>query len=126
MMTEDQIKAFLAGGGRGDSTVKKVRFPSLEPLRGISQLKTSFTHLEDIQVEIGVELGEAILKVRELLALSEGSVIKLNKTVGDAVEVSVNENRFARGEVIIVNDFFGVRINTIERSRNPKLNEGMV
>ncbi|MCL6635841.1 MAG: flagellar motor switch protein FliN [Peptococcaceae bacterium] len=123
MMTEEEIRSFLGGGGSG---VRKVKFPALEPVRDAGRIKTSLSHLEDVQVEISVELGQATMKVGELLGLVEGSVIKLEKAVGDAVEVVMNQQRFARGEVIIINDSFGVRITSINHAHNLKLSEGLV
>lgn len=125
-MTEEEIRSFLAGGGNGEADIKKVQFPSLQPVKGINNAKTSMSHLEDIQVEISVELGQAEQKVREVLGLAEGSVIKLNKAVGGMVEVIMNQQRFAKGEVVIINDNFGVRINTINRSHDLKLTEGLL
>lgn len=126
MLTEEEIRSFLAGGNSGEADIRKVRFPSLEPIKGMDRVKTGMSHLEDVHIEISVELGQANLKVKEVLGLAEGSVIKLDKAVGDAVEVIMNQQRFARGEVIIVNDAFGVRIAAINRAHNLKLTEGLV
>lgn len=125
-MTEEDIKSFLVGSNNGEADIKKVQFPSLQPVNGMDNIKTSMSHLEDIQVGISVELGQAEQKVREVLGLAEGSVIKLDKAVGGAVEVIMNQQRFAKGEVIIVNDKFGVRISEINRTHNLKLTEGLL
>ena len=125
-MTEEEIKAFLAGSSSAEADIKKVQFPALQPVKAINNVKTSMSHLEDIQVDISVELGQTEQKVREVLGLAEGSVIKLNKVVGGTVDVIMNQQRFAKGEVVIINDNFGVRISTIDRSRNLKLTEGLL
>lgn len=125
-MTEEEIRSFLAGRDDGESDIKKVRFPSLEPVRGMGGVKTGLSHLEDVRIEISVELGQATLKVRDVLGLTEGSVIKLDKAVGESVEIVMNQQRFARGEVVVINDSFGVRIASINRAHNLKLSEGLV
>lgn len=125
MLTEDEIKSFLSRRNTGESGIKKVKFPSLEPVKGINLVSTSMSHLEDVQIEISVELGQASLKVKEVLGLAEGSVIKLNKAVGDEVEVVMNQQRFARGEVVVINDSFGVRIVSVNHSYHVKLSEGL-
>lgn len=125
-MTEEEIKSFLADGNNGEADIKKVQFPSLQPVKGMDNVKTGMSHLADVYVEISVELGQAEQKVREVLTLSEGSVIKLDKAVGGAVEVIMNQQRFAKGEVVIVNDNFGVRISAINRTHNLKLTEGLL
>lgn len=126
MLTEEEIRSFLAGGNSGEAAIKKVQFPSLLPDKGMDGVKTSMSHLENVHIELNVELGQANLKVRDVLGLAEGSVIKLDKTVGDAVEVMMNQQRFARGEVLIINESFGVRIASINNAHNLKLTEGLV
>lgn len=126
MLTEEEIKSFLAGKGNGDAQIRKVQFPTLGPARGMDRLKTGLSHLDDVQIELSVVLGQANLKVREVLALAEDSVIKLDKAVGDAVDIVMNQHRFARGEVIIINDFFGVRLSNINRAQKARLNEELI
>lgn len=125
MLTEEEIRSFLAGGNTNEASIKKVKFPSLEAEKGIDRVKTSLSHLEDVQIEISVELGQAWLKVKEVLGLAAGSIIKLDKAVGDEVTVIMNQQRFARGEVIVINDSFGVRITSISHAYHLKLTEGL-
>lgn len=126
VLTEEEIRSFLDGGNNGEVDIKKVQFPSLQPALTVDNVKTSISHLEDVQVEISAELGQTEQKVREVLGLAVGSIIKLDKAVGDAVEVLMNQERFARGEVVIINDNFGVRISDINRMHNLNLTEGLV
>jgi flagellar motor switch protein FliN/FliY len=60
-----------------------------------------------------VELGRTHLTVKEVLDLQKGSVVELNRTAGEAVDIYVNEHLLARGEVVVVDDKFGVRITEI-------------
>jgi len=126
VLTEEEIRSFLAGGNSGEAAIKKVQFPSLLPDKRMDGVKTSMSHLENVHIELNVELGQANLKVRDVLGLVEGSVIKLDKAVGEAVEVMMNQQRFARGEVLITNESFGVRIASINNAHNLKLTEGLV
>ncbi len=67
----------------------------------------------DIPMQVTVELGRTKMAVKELLQLSQGSIIELNKMAGDHLEVFVNNKLIARGEVVVVNDRFGIRISEI-------------
>jgi flagellar motor switch protein FliN/FliY len=67
----------------------------------------------DIPLQVTVELGRKRLLVHDLLQLSQGSVIELSKQIGEPFEVLVNQKLIARGEVVVINDKFGVRITDI-------------
>ena len=67
----------------------------------------------DIPLQVTVELGRKRLIVHDLLQLNQGSVIELAKQIGEPFEVLVNQKLIARGEVVVINDKFGVRITDI-------------
>ncbi len=67
----------------------------------------------DIPLKVTVELGRTKMPVSELLNLTQGSVIELNKLAGEPMEVLVNEKLIARGEAVVVNEKFGVRLTDI-------------
>jgi len=67
----------------------------------------------DIPLKVSVELGRTKLLINELLQLAQGSVIELNKLAGEPLEVFVNDKLIARGEAVVVNEKFGVRITDI-------------
>lgn len=67
----------------------------------------------DVPMKVTVELGRTRMPVKELLQLTQGSVIELNTMAGDHLEVFVNNKLIAKGEVVVVNDRFGVRISEI-------------
>jgi flagellar motor switch protein FliN/FliY len=69
--------------------------------------------LMDVSLLVTVELGRTHLTVKEVLDLQKGSVVELNRTAGEAVDIYVNEHLLARGEVVVVDDKFGVRITEI-------------
>ena len=67
----------------------------------------------DIPLAVTVELGRSKMLINDLLQLGQGSVIELTKLVGDPLEVLVNDKLVARGEVVVVNEKFGVRLTDI-------------
>jgi len=67
----------------------------------------------DIPLELSVELGTTKMLVNDLLQLGQGSVIELNKLAGEALEVFINRKLVARGEVVVVNEKFGIRLTDI-------------
>ena len=67
----------------------------------------------DIPLRVTVELGRTKMPVNELLNLGQGSVIELNKLAGEPMEVFVNDKLIARGEAVVVNEKFGIRLTDI-------------
>ena len=73
----------------------------------------SLEHLSDVELDMRVELGRAELLIDEVLRLKEGSVVPLDKLAGDPVDILVNGRLIARGEVLVLNDNFCVRVAEI-------------
>ena len=69
--------------------------------------------LLDIPLEITAELGRAKMIINDLLQLGQGSVIELNKLAGEPLEILVNQKLIARGEVVVVNEKFGIRLTDV-------------
>ena len=69
--------------------------------------------LLDIPVEITVQLGMTRMLIKELLQLGQGSVVELDKLAGEPMEILANNRLVARGEVVVVNEKFGVRLTDI-------------
>jgi flagellar motor switch protein FliN/FliY len=67
----------------------------------------------DIPVEVTVELGRAKILINDLLQLGQGSVIELTKLAGEPLEIYVNQKLIARGEVVMVNEKFGIRMTDV-------------
>ena len=67
----------------------------------------------DIPLEVSVELGRTRMVINDLLQLGQGSVIELTKLAGEPLEIMVNNKLVARGEVVVVNEKFGVRVTDI-------------
>jgi len=71
------------------------------------------TNLNDVPMQITVELGRTTRLVKEVLMLGEGSILELDKLAGEPVDLLVNGRKFALGEVVVIDDNFGVRITEI-------------
>jgi flagellar motor switch protein FliN/FliY len=69
--------------------------------------------LLDLPLDVSVELGRTRMSIQELLALAPGSVIELDKSAGDPVELYINDRPIAKGEVVIIDENFGVRLTSI-------------
>ncbi len=69
--------------------------------------------LLDVPLEVTVELGRTDMIINNMLQLTQGSVVELDKAAGEPVEIFVNNKLLGKGEVIVVNDRFGVRITEI-------------
>jgi flagellar motor switch protein FliN len=67
----------------------------------------------DIPLEVSVELGRTKMLINDLLQLGQGSVIELSKLAGEPLEILVNKKLVARGEVVVVNEKFGVRLTDV-------------
>lgn len=67
----------------------------------------------DIPLDLSVELGRTRMLVNDLLQLGQGSIVELNKLAGEPLEVYINRKLIARGEVVVVNEKFGVRLTDI-------------
>jgi len=76
----------------------------------------------DIPLDVSVELGKVKMPVNELLQLGQGSIIELVKSVGEPLDIYVNNKLIAKGEVVILDEKFGVRvadiINPVERIKS--------
>ena len=69
--------------------------------------------LLDIPLEISVELGRTKILINELLKLGQGSVLELSKLAGETLEILANRKLIARGEVVVVNEKYGIRLTEI-------------
>lgn len=69
--------------------------------------------LLDVPLDVTVELGRTRMTIQDLLALSPGTVIELDKVAGEPLDIVVNDRLIARGEAVVINDKFGIRITDI-------------
>lgn len=73
----------------------------------------SLDALLDVSMPVIIEIGRTTLTVQELLQLAPGSVIELDRAVGEPVDIYVSDRRLAQGEVVVVGEHFGVRITRV-------------
>lgn len=89
--------------------------PAVNPAEGTteSDAPRELDFVLDIPLRVSVELGRTRILVQDLLKLHKGSVMELNKIAGEPLEILVNDRVVARGEVIVINEKFGVRLTDI-------------
>jgi flagellar motor switch protein FliN len=83
------------------------------PESDLSENMSNINLLMDIKLRVVVELARTQMQLREVMELQEGSVVELDRLAGDPVDVYINDHLFAKGEVIVVDDNFGVRITQL-------------
>ena len=91
--------------------LKKIQFPELSEMEkgGKFQDRT----LGDIPIEVTVELGRTHMSLKDILDLRDGSIIELNRLAGEPLDLKVNGQLVAQGEVIAVDDYYGLRITNV-------------
>ncbi|GMU41590.1 MAG: hypothetical protein AMXMBFR23_24560 [Chloroflexota bacterium] len=123
MFTEEapsNVSPMRTPGGtpRADVDVHPVRFPPLPEQRVTPPAPPqAFDLIMDVSMRVTVELGRSTMTVEEVLSLGPGSVVELDKLAGEPVDVLVNDQLIARGEVVVVDENFGVRVTEIVSPR---------
>ncbi|WP_077621955.1 flagellar motor switch phosphatase FliY [Sediminibacillus massiliensis] len=104
--------------------VQQAEFSSFEPYDLPAQEQRNLDMLMDIPLNVTVELGRTKRSVKEILELSSGSIIELDKLAGEPVDIHVNDKLIAKGEVVVIDENFGVRVTDIisQTDRIKKLN----
>ena len=115
---DEPVKDEDAGEGAGETAVEEKEEVideegSAETAGEESGEPASLDLILDIPLAVTVELGRSKMLINDLLQLGQGSVIELTKLVGDPLEILVNNKLVARGEVVVVNEKFGVRLTDI-------------
>lgn len=110
-----------AAGAAGTVTAHPFVFGQIEP--GPQATATSGRNIDpllDVLLQVRVELGSTEMTVEEVLGLTVGSVVELDRLAGEPVDIVVNNRLLARGEVVVVEENFGVRITEIIATRMPR------
>jgi flagellar motor switch protein FliN len=97
----------------GASTLQPFHVDELQPNRVQRGPAQAIDLLRDVELDVKIELGRSRMLVEDVLRLGEDSVVELDKLAGDPVDVFVNGRLVARGEVLVLNDNFCVRISDI-------------
>ena len=69
--------------------------------------------LENIPVTLSIEVGRAVIKIRDLMRLTQGSVVELDRIAGEPLDLMVNNTAVAQGEIVLVNDRYGIRLTRV-------------
>ena len=105
--------ASASGANKNKFNVKKVEFASFDVNDKTAEPPKNLEFILDIPLSISVELGRTKMVINDMLQLGQGSVLELDKLAGEPLEVYVNNKLMAKGEVVLVNDKFGVRLTDI-------------
>ena len=92
---------------------EEVEYTELEPLAVSQDGAADLARLRDVPVDLVVEVGRTRMTIGEALRLAPGSVIGLNRLAGDPVSLLVNGKPIARGEVVVVDEEFGLRVTEV-------------
>lgn len=95
-----------------ETPVQEARFADLRD-QPIGDGHRNLEFLRDVEVELTAELGSARMRIKHILGLRPGSVVELDRLAGEPVELTINKTLIARGEVVVVDEKFAVRITEI-------------
>ncbi len=110
----DAIKEQVGGNQSGGYSAAE--FPNLEDVKPKSYSSADEVKLDvilDVPVTVSLEIGRTKINIRNLLQLNQGSVVELDRFAGEPMDVLVNGTLVAHGEVVVVNDKFGIRLTDI-------------
>ena len=93
-------------------TVRPVKFQKIELTEPNRSIKRNLDIMQDVSMHISVELGRAISTIKDVMDLTTGSIVELDKIAGEQVEIYANNKLVAKGEVIVIEDKFGVRVTS--------------
>ncbi len=103
-----ETSALQSGGGEQSAV-----FTEFSPKNTLNESKSDIDFILDIPVQLTVELGRTKIAIKNLLQLAQGSVVELDGLAGEPMDVLVNGYLIAQGEVVVVNDKFGIRLTDI-------------
>ena len=113
MPTQEQFMDDTSGEDRATSADSREQLIDMEHERRRQDSIRDLDFILDIPLEVSVELGRTKMLINDLLQVGQGSVIELNKLAGEPLEIPVNRKLVARGEVVVVNEKFGVRLTDV-------------
>ncbi|MFO8059625.1 MAG: flagellar motor switch protein FliN [Bacillota bacterium] len=110
---EEEVPGPSAVGQSRQTRVDRAEFGALTPRSGAAPADNRIDMLLDVPLQVSVELGRTVCQIRDILQLGTGAVLELEKQAGDPVDILVNGKLVARGEVVVVDEDFAVRITEI-------------
>ncbi len=109
----EQEKAEAAANQKSEPTVSAAIFNDFSAKSATTETHNDIDFILDIPVQLTVELGRTKIAIKNLLQLAQGSVVELDGMAGEPMDVLVNGCLIAQGEVVVVNDKFGIRLTDI-------------
>lgn len=112
----DAMKEQQAGGAQSGGGYTAAEFPNLDDMKQKQYTSIDEVKLDvilDVPVTVSLEIGRTKINIRNLLQLNQGSVVELDRFAGEPMDVLVNGTLVAHGEVVVVNDKFGIRLTDI-------------
>ena len=113
--------------GKGGAAQQAAKAPDLSELpagggpRGAAGTGGSLDTLLDVSLPVAIEFGRTHMTVQEVLELGSGSVIQLDRMVGEPIDIYISDRKLAEGEVVVIGEHFGVRITRIVPGSEPAL-----
>lgn len=127
-VSKEIINLTVKGGAEETSSLDSASQEEKQKARQVNARPVQFSRLDttssnmplgnieillDVSMQVTVELGRTKMRIREILGLGEGSIIELQKLAGEPVDILVNGKLIAKGEVVVIDEYFGVRITEI-------------
>lgn len=117
-LNQDQLAEDLAADGaaaevEGDDDFRQVEAKQLNDTANPDAGEVKLDVILDIPVTVGMEIGRTQLSIRNLLQLNQGSIVELDRLAGEPMDVLVNGTLVAHGEVVVVNEKFGIRLTDV-------------
>ena len=106
----DAVGEFSNRPARGDASALPI-LRELPPQPAL--VSPDIDLLRDVELDVRIELGRTRMRIEDVLNLGDGAVLELDRLVGDPVDVFVNDQLVARGEVVVLNDRFAVRLTEV-------------
>jgi flagellar motor switch protein FliN/FliY len=112
-MADSDLKGDTSAEAAGAARLQPKVFPELTSEPAPGAVPGRIDMILDIPVQLTVELGRTKIPIRDLLQLAQGSVVELDRLAGEPMDVLVNGCLIAQGEVVVVNDKFGIRLTDV-------------
>ncbi len=123
-MDQNEIDKMMKGGGSAPQPQQPTKAHDLSELPAGARGMTGGGSLEtllDVSLPVAIEFGRTHMTVQEVLELGSGSVIQLDRMVGEPIDIYISDRKLAEGEVVVIGEHFGVRITRIVAGSEPAL-----
>lgn len=120
--------SFTASDSSQKAKVERVQLESFGPETKHGDGKLKIDLLMNLPINVSIELGRTQMLIKDILNLGIGSIVELDKVAGDTVDLFVNNQKFAEGEVVVIDENFGIRITSLLKSNDDsaKINDRLV